>query len=200
MDIRDEIYDLFTEGIDRNENRNLSIPDRYIIKRGYSPNGWYSLSNKDRIRLQLSPVAGSWDYVQLNDRMFLWYHGNILKKLIAYADYPDESTRAYFEGDFHIPSIIRRRIPPVVLTRKYCKICADNLLGREIRSFYVNLGAKDAEEGFYDIRLYDKKLFFHSPVPQKIDAIWPFNKWFQRRLRFHTPCYLSLSETKESRS
>ena len=39
MDIRDEIYDLFTEGIDRNENRNLSIPDRYIIKRGHSPNG-----------------------------------------------------------------------------------------------------------------------------------------------------------------
>lgn len=199
MDIRDEIYDLFTEGIDRNENRNLSIPDRYIIKRGHSPNGWYSLSNKDRVRLQFSPVAGDWEYVQLNSRMFLWYCGDVLKKLIAYADYPDESTRAYFEGDFHITSIIRRRIPPTVLTRKYCKICADNLFGREIRSFYVNLGKKEAGDGFCDIRLYDKGLFSRVAIPKKIDAIWPFNKWFQHSLRFHIPRYEPLSEIKKDR-
>ena len=174
MDIRDEIYDLFTEGIDRNENRNLSIPDRYIIKRGHSPNGWYSLSNKDRIRL-------------------------ILKKLIAYADYPDESTRAYFEGDFHITSIIRRRIPPTVLTRKYCKICADNLFGREIRSFYVNLGEKGIGDGFCDIRLYDKGLFSRIALPKKIDAIWSFNKWFQHGLRFHAPQYKPLPKNVKNR-
>ncbi|WP_066684036.1 hypothetical protein [Christensenella intestinihominis] len=189
MDVRTEIYDLFTKGINRDENRNLPIPDQYIIKRGHSPNGWYSLSNKDRIRLQLSPVAGNWDYVQLNDLMFLWYSGDVLKKLIAYSDYPDGSTRAYFEGDFHITSIIRHRIPPTVLTRKYCKICADNLLGREIRSFYVNLGQKGAGEGFYDVRLYDKGLFSRVPIPGKVDAIWPFNKWFQHSLRLHAPQY-----------
>ena len=197
MDIRSEIYDIFTSGIDRNENRNILIPDKYIVKRGHSPNGWYSLSNKDRIRVQLSPVVNTWDYVQLNELMFLWYDGDILRKIIAYADYPDGSTRAYFEGDLHITSIIRRRIPPTVLTRKYCSICADNILGREIRSFYVNLGEKGAGKGCYDARLYDKRLLYHGSLPAHIDGIWPFNQWFQRSLRFHAPKYSELPSSLE---
>lgn len=189
MDVREQVYELFTAGIDPNENRNLKIHDKYIIKRGHSPNGWYSLSNKDRVRLQMAPVASDWEYVQLNELMFLWYSGNIVKKLIAYADYPDGTTRAYYEGDFHIESIIRRRIPPTILTRKYCMICADNLFGREIRSFFVDLGDKGAGNGFFDVSLYDKNLFLRRGIPRKVNAIWPFNKWFQHSLRFHAPSF-----------
>ncbi|MEG1991045.1 MAG: hypothetical protein RR351_03055, partial [Christensenella sp.] len=145
MTAREQIYELFTSEATRNENQNQIIRDEYIIKRGHSPNGWYSLSNKDRVRLGLAPVLNTWDYVQLNNLMFLWYEGDVIKKLIAYADYPDSTTRAYYEGDFHITSIIRRRIPPTVLTRKYCKICSDNLFGREIRNFFVDLGAKNSD-------------------------------------------------------
>ncbi|MEG2881930.1 MAG: hypothetical protein RR873_03255, partial [Christensenella sp.] len=141
MTAREQIYELFTSEATRSENQNQIIRDEYIIKRGHSPNGWYSLSNKDRVRLGLAPVLNTWDYVQLNNLMFLWYEGDVIKKLIAYADYPDSTTRAYYEGDFHITSIIRRRIPPTVLTRKYCKICSDSLFGREIRNFFVDLGA-----------------------------------------------------------
>ncbi|MEG2575279.1 MAG: hypothetical protein RSA41_04515 [Christensenella sp.] len=186
MTAREQIYELFTSEATRSENQNQIIHDEYIIKRGHSPNGWYSLSNKDRVRLGLAPVLNTWDYVQLNNLMFLWYEGDVIKKLIAYADYPDSTTRAYYEGDFHITSIIRRRIPPTVLTRKYCKICSDNLFGREIRNFFVDLGAKNSDS-FYEVQLYDKKLFYQAPIPQKINAIWPFNKWFQKNLRLHTP-------------
>lgn len=189
MELQEQIYNLFTAEVDHNENRNEVIHDHYIIKRGHSPNGWYSLSNKDRIKLQLAPVANDWEYVRLNDLMFLWYSGNVIKKLIAYADHSDGTTRACYEGDFHIESIIRRRIPPTVLTRKYCMICADNLFGREIRSFFVDLGEKDCGNGFVDVRLYDKKRFFHRAVPQKIKGIWQFNKWFQRTLRLRAPAF-----------
>ncbi len=193
MDAREQIYELFSGQVDRNENRNLEIKDNYIIKRGHSPNGWYSLSNKDRVRLQLAPVASNWEYVQLNDLMFLWYSKNVIKKLIAYADYPDGRTRAYYEGDFHIESIVRRRIPPTVLTRKYCMICADNLFGREIRSFFVDLGKN--KNGLIDIQLYDKDLCLLRDIPPKIDDIWTFNKWFQRGLRLRTPVFQSTSGT-----
>lgn len=198
MDIRDQIYDLLITDVDRNENRNETIHDKYIIKRGHSPNGWYSLSNRDRIRLQMAPVVNSWDYVQLNDMMFLWYSGNTIKKLIAYADYADGTNRAYYEGDFHIESIIRRRIPPTVLTRKYCMICADNLLGREIRSFFVDLGNNDSDsrKGFFDVHLYDKDLYCRRDIPQKIDSIWPFNKWFQRQLSLRPPAFINISASE----
>ena len=73
MNLQDQIYDLFINaGCDRNENQNKVIHDKYIIKRGHSPNGWYSLSNKDRFRLQMTPVGVKWEYVQVNDTMFLW--------------------------------------------------------------------------------------------------------------------------------
>lgn len=179
-----EIYDVFAlSGTDMNENLNLLIEDRYIIKRGHSPNGWFSLSNKNRTKLQMSPVCSGWEYVQLNDTMFLWYERNVIKKLIAYTFYPDDMTRVYYECDFHIESIIRRRIPPTVLTRKYCMICADNLLGREIRGFYVDLGPKDSGKGSMRLTLYDKNQFFYKELPESIRAIWPFNKWLQRYLR-----------------
>lgn len=187
MDTREQIYELFAGQVDRNENRNLEIKDNYIIRRGHSPNGWYSLSNKDRVRLQLAPVASDWEYVQLNDLMFLWYSKNVIKKLIAYADYPGGKTRAYYEGDFHIESIVRRRIPPTVLTRKYCMICADNLLGREIRSFFVDLG--ENKNGLIDVQLYDKDLCLHCDIPSKVGDIWTFNKWFQRGLRLRAPVF-----------
>ena len=187
MNLQDQIYDLFINaGCDRNENQNKVIHDKYIIKRGHSPNGWYSLSNKDRFRLQMTPVGVKWEYVQVNNTMFLWYDGDVLKKLIAYVDYPDGTTRAYYEGDVHITSIIRRRIPPTVLTRKYCKICGDNLLGREIRGFLVDLGEeKGGGNGYMDLHLYEKSLCFRSDIPARVDGIWPFNKWLHKYLRWH---------------
>ncbi len=184
MNIQDEIYRLLSlEDGAMNENRNEVIPDKYIIKRGHSPNGWYSLSNKDRLKLQMAPVGNQWDYVRMSENMFLWYEGDILKKLIAYADYEDGTTRAYYEGDFHITSIIRRRIPPTILTRKYCKICGDNLWGREIRGFFVDLGEKGAGNGLIDLHLYEKSLWFQKELPAKLNGIWPFHKWFRRFLR-----------------
>lgn len=180
----EQIYDLFScSGSDMDENKNETIADKYIIKRGHSPNGWFSLSNKNRIKLQMTPVCSGWEYVRMNETMFLWYEKNVVKKLIAYIFYPDESTRAYFECDFHIESIIRRRIPPTVLTRKYCMVCAENLFGREIRSFYADLGEKDSGKGFMQLSLYDKNQYFKKQLPKSITAIWPFDKWLQRYLR-----------------
>lgn len=184
MSIQDEIYDVFSHaGGNMSENQGKFIRDLYIIKRGHSPNGWYSLANKDRIRLQLSPVCNNWEYVQLNETMFLWYENKIIKKLIAYSFYPDETTRAYYECDFHIESIIRKRIPPTILTRKYCNICADNLLGREIRGCYINLGERGKGNGFVHVSVYDQNSYFRTAIPPDITGIWPFNKWFQRYLR-----------------
>ncbi len=179
-----QIYEVFARSkTDMNENRNDIIPDKYIIKRGHSPNGWFSLSNKNRVKLQMTPVCGDWDYVQLNDTMFLWYEQKVIKKLIAYTFYPDDTTRSYYECDFHIESIVRRRIPPTVLTRKYCMICADNLFGREIRGFYADLGEKNSGNGFMQLSLYDKNECFEKELPCNITAIWAFNKWLQRYLR-----------------
>ncbi|MEA5001891.1 MAG: hypothetical protein VB081_00115 [Christensenella sp.] len=180
----EQIYEIFAHsGADMNENRNEALLDKYIIKRGHSPNGWFSLSNKNRIKLQMTPVGNGWDYVQLNESMFLWYEQKTIKKLIAYTFYPDDTTRAYYECDFHIESIIRRRIPPTVLTRKYCMICADNLFGREIRGFYADLGEKNSGKGTMQLSLYDKNEYFFQELPRNITAIWPFNKWLQRFLR-----------------
>ena len=202
MKIQDEIYDIFSQaGGDMNENQNKHIRDMYIIKRGHSPNGWYSLSNKDRMILQMTPVSNNWDYVQLNDTMFLWYQGNLVKKLIAYCFYPDDAdrTQAYYECDFHMESIIRRRIPPAVLTRKYCTICGDNLLGREIRGCYVNLGERGKGNGFVHVSLYDRNSFLKVPIPTDITGIWPFNKWFQKYLRRHRNLeYLTLPPEEQT--
>ena len=103
--------------------------------------------------------------------MFLWYERNVIKKLIAYTFYPDDMPRVYYECDFNIESIIRRRIPHTVLTRKYCMICADNLLGREIRGFFVDLGPKDSGKGSMRLTLYDKNQFFYKELPESIRAV-----------------------------
>ena len=99
----------------------------------------------------------------------------------------------YFEGDFHITSIIRRRfrLPypdkgniakfvPITFSGGNTQFLCESWRKKELAMASVIYG--------YMIRAFFPAL----PLPKKIDAIWSFNKWFQHGLRFHAPQYKPL--------
>ncbi|MEG1157760.1 MAG: hypothetical protein RSD64_00190 [Christensenellaceae bacterium] len=177
MDIQ-KIYAYF-DNIPKNTNLDCLIPNKCILDRGYSPNGYYSLSNADREKLKFSCVRPKWQYYQLNERVFLWYEGDVLKKLIGYTHYSGQTYDGYFECDFSIKTIIRRRLPPLALSKKYCPVNIENLLGREIRHLYFKVG----DDGIFDADQLNEKIGFHTELPKNITTVWKFEKWLHKNLR-----------------
>lgn len=163
------------------ENRNIAFNDNYYTRKGYSPDGRYSLANRERTRLQMSCIMPHDEYIQMSENAFLWYEGDTIKKMIAYAPNTNGILAHYYEGDFHLRTNDRQTVTAVALRTAECSVCAQNLFGREIRGFFVRLNTN----GCFEFQSHDAFLSLRSDVPPKIDNLWKFDKWLRKYFRSH---------------
>ena len=87
----------------------------------------FELTNEQREYFGLNPVESDWDRVQWLDTSYIFYDGNIIRKIIHYDPHPNFHT-GYVERDYDLQTENREFIKPKTAKGKPKKVTSSNVL------------------------------------------------------------------------
>ena len=87
----------------------------------------FELTNEQRRYFGLNPIESTWDRIQWLDTSYIFFDGNIIRKIIHYDPHPNFH-RGYIERDYDLQTENREFIKPKTIKGKLKKLTSSNIL------------------------------------------------------------------------
>lgn len=134
----------------------------------------FKITNKQRNFFGLEPILDTWDVVEIRKGYWIYFEGNIIKKIINIECFRNISS--YQEEDHNIETVERKQVIPKTARGKVKKLIVTNIQNRRPTgmSFYINF---DSEKG--TIACFNKTNQKSIPIRfiGKIESQDDWNNW-----------------------